>query len=139
MNALLQRLGEPETAANVTGKLAVASGAGGAAYATVSGETLIAVASLTFTAAAFLVNWYYERKKTRLAEQTAEREHALAQQRLEMEAFDRAEQRRIMEAAWAKAEKRREKRDAAAITQMQQLGSLPAFRDTGLPHIGGGA
>lgn len=133
---MLRSLGEPDTAASVTGKLAVASGAGGAAYASVNGESLIAFASLIFTALAFFVNWYYERRKVRLQEQNAEREHLLAQQRLEMEAFDRAEQRRIMEAAWAKAEKRREKRDAAAITQMQQLGSLPAFRDTGMSQLG---
>ena len=123
---------------SIAGKLTVASGAGGAAYATVSGETLVAIASLAFTAAAFFVNWHYERKKAAREEQRLENERLLAQQRLEMEAFDRAEQRRIMEAAWAKAEKRREKRDAAAITQMQQLGGLPAFRDTGMPHIGGG-
>jgi hypothetical protein len=123
----------------IAGKLTVASGAGGAAYATVSGETLIAIASLSFTAAAFFVNWFYEQKKAKREEVRLENERLLAQQRLEMEAFDRAEQRRIMEAAWAKAEKRRAKRDAAAITQMQQLGSLPAFRDTGMPQLGGGA
>lgn len=128
---MLRSLGEPETAASVTGKLAVASGAGGAAYASVNGESLIAFASLIFTALAFFVNWYYERRKTQLQEQNAEREHLLAQQRLEMEAFDRAEQRRIMEAAWAKAEKR----DAAAITQMQQLGGIPSFRDTGMQQL----
>lgn len=128
----------PDAVTAVTGKLAVASGAGGAVYATATGENMIAILSIAFTAATFIVNWYFERKKTALQAEKNASDAALAQQRLEMEAFDRAEQRRIMEAAWAKAEKRREKRDAAAITQMQQLGSLPAFRDTGMPHIGGG-
>lgn len=116
---------------SIAGKLTVASGAGGAAYATVSGETLIAIASLSFTAAAFFVNWFYEQKKAKREEARLENERLLAQQRLEMEAFDRAEQRRIMEAAWAKAEKRRKKESEARITEMARLGK-PIFYDTGM-------
>ena len=116
---------------NIAGKLTVASGAGGAAYATVSGETLIALVSLAFTAAAFFVNWHYERKKAAREEQRLEHERVMAQQRLDMEKFDRAEQRRIMEAAWAKAEKRRKKESEARITEMARLGK-PIFHDTGM-------
>ena len=116
-----------DRAASVTGKISVASGAGTAVYSASSGHNMIAILSIVFTAATFFVNWYYEKRNTALAQEKTEREHELAQQRLAMETHDREERRRIMEEAWARAEKRREKESATIIRQARR-----AFPDSGL-------
>lgn len=116
-----------DLAAGVTGKISVASGAGTAVYSASSGHNMIAILSIIFTAATFFVNWYYERRNAELASEKAAREHELLQQRLEMETIDREERRRIMEEAWNRAEKRREKESAALLLEMKKAG----FKDSG--------
>lgn len=127
-----------DLAASVTGKISVASGAGTAVYSASSGHNMIAILSIIFTAATFFVNWYYEKRNAKLAQDKAERELELQQKRLEMETYDREEKRRIMEDAWSRAEDRRAKQGERMLAEMRRSGK-PQFRDSGVQPFDFGA
>ena len=140
MTSTAQNIATSDAIAGVAGKLTVASGAGTAVYGAINSEALITICGLLFTAASFFINWHYERRNKKLRQleietnaqlqrEKNEREYELQRQRLQMETFDREERRRIMEAAWVKAEKRREKQGEAMMAEMRKTGRA-VFRDS---------
>ena len=124
-----QNIASSDTIASVAGKLTVASGAGTAVYGAVNAEALLAIGGLVFTAASFFVNLYFERRakqlraleietNARLQRERNEREYELQRQRLEIEARDRAEQRRMQQENFERIEARKQEESNARIAAM---------------------
>ena len=129
MSNTAQSFANSDAISGVASKLTIASGAGAATYGAVNSQTIITVLGLVFTAASFFLDWYSKRRSRELQRERNERELELQRQRLEMETHDREERRRIMEAAWVKAEKRREKQGEAMMAEMRKTGRA-VFRDS---------
>ena len=130
---LVSQVTHSDAVSGIASKLTVASGAGAATYGAVNGQTIITVLGLMFTAASFFLDWYSKRRSRALQQEEMEinaalqrekneRDYELQQQRLQMETHDREERRRIMEDAWSRAEKRRERQAEAMLAEVRKTG-----------------
>lgn len=130
MNTTAQSLATSDAIGSVASKLTVASGAGTAVYAASSNENIIAILSVIFTAASFVLDWFSKRRSRELERlrleneneqqrRRIEMEREFQSRRIEMEMHDRAEQRRIMQEQFELVEARKQQESNARIAAMQ--------------------